>query len=96
MENKSETVIINGVNRVTAVADKASGTDGNVKITVKKVGEDSSKLKLDIKIETVNGEVKYFDGGSMTVTVKLSDKLAEKELVCVNIDDKGIYHRVKG
>ncbi len=50
----------------------------------------------DIKIETANGEVKNFNGGSMTVTIKMSEELAEKDLVCVNIDDKGIYHRVKG
>ena len=69
---------------------------GEVKIIVTTTANTNSAVKLDVKIETSNGEVKNLKGGSVSVTVKLNTTLAAKKLVCVYIDDKGIYHKVKG
>ncbi len=39
---------------------------------------------------------KQLEDGNISVTVKLSDKLAVKMLACVYIDENGIYHKIGG
>ena len=51
---------------------------------------------MDLKLVTSNGDVKDFNGGIVTVTINLDKELAAKELVCVYIDDNGIYTIVEG
>ena len=37
-----------------------------------------------------------FGGGKVTVTVRLSEELKDKDVVCVYIDEDGRYHRMEG
>ena len=80
---------------VEAVA-AAAGTSGTVKLIVKTVAQDENMVKVELKIETANGTVSDFKGGDVSVTVKLSAALAAKNVVCVYIDDNGVYHKVAG
>ena len=45
---------------------------------------------------TSNGAVTDFKGGNVAVTVKLDAALNAKDVVCVYIDDNGVYHKVNG
>ena len=80
----------------TKESGSASAATGEVKVIVTATANTKSAVKLDVKIETSNGEVKNLRGGSVSVTVKLNTTLAAKKLACVYIDDNGIYHKVKG
>lgn len=80
---------------VAAVAEQA-GTAGKVSLIVETVAQNESILQLELKIETSNGIVSDFRGGSVQVTVKLSPALAGKGIVCVYIDENGGYHMVSG
>ena len=80
---------------VKAVGE-AAGTTGEVKLEVKTVAQNETKVEVDLKLVTSNGNVTDFKGGSVSVTVKLNAKLAAKPVVCVYIDDNGTYHKVKG
>ena len=51
---------------------------------------------MELKLITSNGAVKDFKGGNVKVTINLTKELAAKELVCVYIDDNGIYTLVDG
>ena len=73
-----------------------AGTSGTVKLVVKTVAQDANKVQVELKIETANGTVSDFNGGNVKVTVKLSAALAAKDLVCVYIDDNGVYYKVEG
>ena len=78
-----------------AVAEQA-GTDGTVKLVVETVKTDENICHVDLKLVTSNGAVKDFKGGNVKVTINLTKELAAKELVCVYIDDNGIYTLVDG
>ena len=80
---------------VKAVADKA-GTTGTVKLIVETVKTDADICHVNLKLVTSNGAVKDFRGGNVKVTINLDKELAAKELVCVYIDDNGIYTLVEG
>ena len=80
---------------VKAVAE-AAGTAGEVKLEVKTVAQNETKVEVDLKLVTSKGTVSDFKGGSVSVTVKLNTALAAKPVVCVYIDDHGTYHKVKG
>ena len=80
---------------VKALADQA-GTDGTVKLVVETVKTDENICHVDLKLITSNGAVKDFRGGNVKVTINLTKELAAKELVCVYIDDNGIYTLVEG
>ncbi len=80
---------------VDGLASQA-GDDGYVKLVVETVAQDEKKVEVDLKLETSKGIVSDFKGGSVAVTVKLNSDLATKEVVCVYIDDNGIYHKVAG
>ena len=80
---------------LAAVAEQA-GTDGTVKLVVETVKTDENICHVDLKLITSNGAVKDFRGGNVKVTINLTKELAAKELVCVYIDDNGIYTLVEG
>ncbi len=80
---------------VKAVADQA-GDLGTVSLVVETVAQSESKVEVDLKLVTSQGNVTDFKGGSVSVTVKLNTTLAAKPVACVYIDDFGTYHKVKG
>ena len=80
---------------VKAVADQA-GTTGTVKLIVETVKNDADICHVNLKLVTSNGAVTDFKGGNVKVTINLTKELAAKELVCVYIDDNGIYTLVEG
>ena len=80
---------------LAAVAEQA-GTTGTVTLVVETVKTDENICHVDLKLVTSNGAVKDFKGGNVKVTINLTKELAAKELVCVYIDDNGIYTLVEG
>ncbi len=80
---------------VKAVAE-AAGTTGDVKLVVKTVAQDANKVQLDLRLVTSGGDVRNFNGGSVSITVKLNASLAAKPVVCVYIDANNTYHKVGG
>ncbi len=80
---------------LAAVAAQA-GTTGTVRLVVETVKTDENICHVDLKLITSNGAVKDFRGGNVKVTINLTKELAAKELVCVYIDDNGIYTLVDG
>ena len=80
---------------VAAVAEQA-GTAGTVTLVVETVKTDENICHVELKLVTSNGAVKDFKGGNVKVTIDLNKELAAKELVCVYIDDNGIYTLVEG
>ena len=82
-------------NAVDALAAQA-GTTGTVKLLVKTVKSDADIHQVELKLVTSNGAVTDFHGGNVTVTIKPGATLNAKEVICVYIDDNGVYHRVDG
>ena len=82
-------------NAVDALAAQA-GTTGTVKLLVKTVKSDADIHQVELKLVTSNGALTDFHGGNVTVTIKPSATLNAKEVICVYIDDNGVYHRVDG
>ena len=82
-------------NAVDALAAQA-GTTGTVKLLVKTVKSDADIHQVELKLVTSNSAVADFHGGNVTVTIKPSATLNAKEVICVYIDDNGVYHRVDG
>lgn len=80
---------------VKAVADQA-GTTGTVKLIVETVKNDADICHVNLKLVTSNGAVKDFKGGNVKVTINLTKELAAKDVVCVYINDNGIYTLVEG
>ena len=80
---------------VAAVAAQA-GTEGEVKLVVETKEAKDDQVVVELKIETSNGTVSNFNGGNVTVTVPVSEELASKTLVCVYIDENGVYTKVGG
>ena len=80
---------------VDAVAAQA-GTTGTVKLVVETVKTDADIHQVELKLVTSNGAVTDFKGGNVAVTIKLDAALNAKDVVCVYIDDNGVYHKVNG
>lgn len=80
---------------IEAVA-KSAPASSIVTITVEKVEENADRLEFELKIVTESGNVTDFKGGNAAVTIKLHETLKNKKVVCVYIDDDGIYHEVEG
>ena len=73
-----------------------TGTDGDVKMSVKVLGSTLNIIMLELKVETSNGAVGDFNGGTATVTVPVSKDLYTKNVVCVYIDSNGRIIMVGG
>ena len=80
---------------LAAVAEQA-GTTGTVRLVVETVKTDENICHVNLKLITSNGAVTDFRGGNVKVTINLDKELAAKELVCVYINDNGIYTLVDG
>ena len=78
-----------------AVAAQAGNT-GFVRLIIETIKSDENICHVNLKLITSNGAVKDFRGGNVKVTINLDKELAAKELVCVYIDDNGIYTLVEG
>ena len=80
---------------VAAISDQAGKTD-TVKLVVETVAEKNNLVKVNLKLETSDGQIRDFRGGNVTVTIKIGAELAKKNIQCVYIDDDGIYSKVTG
>lgn len=80
---------------VAAVAEKC-GDKGVVELIVETVKADADEIKVNLSIKTSEGLVKDFKDGNVSVTIAVGKELQKKNLVCVYIDDEGIYHDVSG
>ena len=76
-----------------AVAKQAAGD--TVQLIVEKVDETADKVEFQLKVVGSNGnEIHDFKGGKAAVTVSIPETMAEKEIVCVYIDDNGRMSKV--
>ena len=80
---------------LAAVAEQAGNT-GFVRLIIETIKSDENICHVNLKLITSNGAVTDFRGGNVKVTINLTKELAAKELVCVYIDDNGIYTLVEG
>ena len=80
---------------LAAVAEQA-GTTGTVRLVVETVKTDENICHVELKLITSNGAVTDFKGGNVKVTINLTKELAAKDVVCVYINDNGIYTLVEG
>ncbi|MGN0038397.1 MAG: hypothetical protein ACI36Y_04580 [Coriobacteriales bacterium] len=80
---------------VAAVAEQA-GDAGSVQLVVQTAEQNKNKVQIEITLQTSNGAVSDFHGGSVTVSVPVSEELAAKKIVCVYIDANGKYTKVPG
>ena len=78
-----------------AVAAQAGNT-GFVRLIIETIKSDENICHINLKLITSNGAVKDFNGGIVTVTITLTKELAAKDVVCVYINDNGIYTLVEG
>ena len=93
---KSDAAVVTLDKEAVAAVAETAGTTGEVKLVVATVAQDENKVQVELKLETANGAVSDFKGGSASVTVKLSAALAAKDVICVYIDSNGVYHKVNG
>ena len=77
-----------------AAADQAEGE--TVQIVLEKVATEGNNVKFVLKLVSKGEEITDLKDGKATVTVAISDELKGSEPVCVNIDSKGIYHKIGG
>ena len=82
-------------NMAVAAAGRQAG-ENKVTLIIETVKSDHKSHEIKIKIVTADGTIKDFKGGKVAVTAKIGDDLKKKKLVCVYIDDNGMYHKVKG
>ena len=78
-----------------AVAAQAGNT-GFVRLIIETIKSDENICHVNLKLITSNGAVKDFNGGNVKVTINLSKELVAKDVVCVYINDNGIYTLVEG
>ena len=78
-----------------AVAAQAGNT-GFVRLIIETIKSDENICHVNLKLITSNGAVKDFKGGNVKVTINLDKELAAKDVVCVYINDNGIYTLVEG
>ena len=80
---------------VAAVAEQA-GEEGSVQLVVQTSEQNKNKVQIEVTLQTSNGNVSDFRGGSVTISVPVSEELAAKNLVCVYIDANGKYTKMPG
>ena len=80
---------------IEELAEKA-GTTEAVKIEVNTVESKESVCQVNIEFATSSGKKVDIEKGKVSVTVTPSAELFKKSIVCVYIDENGIYHKVKG
>lgn len=80
---------------VAAVAEQA-GDAGSVQLVVQTSEQNANKVQIEVRLETASGTVSDFRGGSVTISVPVTEELAAKKLVCVYIDENGKYTKMPG
>ena len=80
---------------VAAVAEQA-GEAGSVQLVVQTSEQNKNKVQIEVTLQTSNGAVSDFRGGSVTISVPVSEELAAKKIVCVYIDANGKYTKMPG
>ena len=73
-----------------------AGTTEAIKIEVSTIESKEDICRVNVRFVTSSGKEVKFKKGETSVTVTPDKKLFKKKLVCVYIDDNGIYHKVKG
>lgn len=80
---------------VAAVAEQA-GDAGSVQLVVQTSEQNKNKVQIEVTLQTSNGNVSDFRGGSVTISVPVTEELAAKKIVCVYIDANGKYTKMPG
>lgn len=73
-----------------------AGTTEAIKIEVSTIESKEDICRVNVRFVTSSGKEVKFKKGETSVTVTPDKELFKKKLVCVYIDDNGIYHKVKG
>ena len=75
----------------------APGEQETISIIAKKVKEDTEEVRYELEIKNAGGKtISDFRGGTATITVPVPSGLQGESLICVYIDKKGHYNKVKG
>lgn len=75
----------------------APGEQETISIIAKKVKEDTEEVRYELQIKNAGGKtISDFRGGTATITVPVPSGLQGERLICVYIDKKGHYNKVKG
>ena len=75
----------------------APGEQETISIIAKKVKEDTEEVRYELQIKNFGGKtISDFRGGTATITVPVPSGLQGESLICVYIDKKGHYNKVKG
>ena len=75
----------------------APGEQETISIIAKKVKEDTEEVRYELEIKHSGGKtISDFRGGTATITVPVPSGLQGESLICVYIDKKGHYNKVKG
>ena len=75
----------------------APGEQETISIIAKKVKEDTEEVRYELEIKNAGGKtISDFRGGTATITVPIPSGLQGESLICVYIDKKGHYNKVKG
>lgn len=80
---------------VAAVAEQA-GDAGSVQLVVQTSEQNKNKIQIEVTLQTSNGNVSDFRGGSVRISVPVTEELAAKKIVCVYIDANGKYTKMPG
>lgn len=82
---------------IETISENASGN--TVEILVEKTKDEETEMHFELRIVSNGKAISNFDGGNVSVTIKLNDTLkseANIKLVCVYIDDNGKYSKMEG
>ncbi len=75
----------------------APGEQETISIIAKKVKEDTEEVRYELEIKNAGGKtISDFRGGTATITVPVPSGLQGESLICVYINKKGHYNKVKG
>lgn len=75
----------------------APGEQETISIIAKKIKEDTEEVRYELEIKHSGGKtISDFRGGTATITVPVPSGLQGEILICVYIDKKGHYNKVKG
>ena len=75
----------------------APGEQETISIIAKKVKEDTEEVRYELEIKNAGSKtISDFRGGTATITVPVPSGLQGESLICVYIDKKGHYNKVKG
>lgn len=83
------------LDNVAAAAIAVQAGESKITFIIETVKSDHKSHEVKLKIVTSDGTIKDFKGGEVRVTVEINDNLKKKKPVCVYVDGKNLYHKVK-